>query len=128
MVVSLASEAHHFASKETPLPTLATLACSCLVSGRNPGGLPGRSSRNLCLEAAHSLVEDGQGVSGGKGQAGSQQPTQVSACTGCGGQKLLPLLPALWRKELDSVPELERRGKSEGCELLTAPHFPQLWE
>lgn len=33
MVVSLASEAHHFVSKEIPLPTLATLACSCLVSG-----------------------------------------------------------------------------------------------
>lgn len=31
----------------------------------------------MWVEAAHSLVEDGQGVSGGKGQAGNQQPTQV---------------------------------------------------
>ena len=67
------------------------------------------------------------GESGGTGQAGNQQPTHVSACTGCGGGRNCFLShPHLRRKELDSVPELERRGKGEGCEPLTALHFPQL--
>lgn len=94
----LVGEAHTFISQETPLPALAALVCSCLLSGWNPGGLPGRHSGNVWLQAAHSLLEDGWGWTGGKGQAGNQQPTQVSACAGRGGQKLLPLLPGIGEK------------------------------
>lgn len=59
---------------------------------------------------------------GSRGQRAGRKPAapQVSTHTGCGGQKLLPLLHA--------VPGLERRGKAGGREALTALHFAQRWE
>lgn len=75
------------------------------------------------LKMAHVLAEGGLGVTEGKGQAGSRQPTQASACTGCGGQKRLPLSPGAGRKELHSVPALGRRGRGEGRDLLKVLHF-----
>ena len=74
-------------------------------------------------------MKDGPGGGGRQGAKGGQEtsspPTSPPAQAAVGRNCFLSH-PRLWRKELDSVPELERRGKGEGCEPLTGLHFPQL--
>lgn len=112
MAVSLVSEAHLFVLKETLLPTQPPLAVSVWRVGEIQVGSLAGVVGTFGWSWPICSWRMGRGLQGAKGRQETSSPPKSLPAQAAVGRNCFLSCPALRRKELDSVPELERRGKA----------------